>query len=738
MWRRIAAYSLRLMLMAAAFYLFSGYEPLGVFTKHLPVPQTIFGISLLLLIFARRPLTVFLNKILMLPERMFVWPILAAWLIATLLAQHFVLETVPHVSDSVAYYFQAKMLAAGRFVQDSHPLYEFFSPHFYINDGRLFSLFQPGWPIFLALGFLIGLPWIIAPLMGTAMLLIIYRLAGLVFDERNARLSLLLAAVTPFSIFMSASFMAHTQSSLLGLAAFYILVEHHRAARTWHLPLAGLMWGLLFITRAYDAILMAPLMLMLLAPAAARGGMKWKSAALMALIGLIFVASQLGYNYALNGSALKFAQDTYFERTELKPDCHKLGFGKHIGCEAEHGQYSFPEGYYFSDAIEVTHHRMASLVLNLYGLPLVVVFILLPIILIRRNYPAWLLYAMSFVFIGGYMLFYYHGNCYGPRFYFAILGPLSILGAHGILESDRLMQLAAEKLRPVANVIGAIIPALALTMLIFCVFYLSPSLWKNYENFRGINGKLGRLVKENDIHNAVVVLPGMGTSYGYGFIYNDADFSGDVIYARQIMDSTAQLMYYYPEREFYRLRVYGTQLVKLEKERFEGVISIEMQAKVPAIETRGGIAYASYGKNKGFRGLTDGHQLYFRTQENGAYFKIRQYVFEEGDYLIEASATRAPNYGRWKLIVNNFVAGKEQDAYSPAKSLERQILIDKVHLKKGLNDFTFKVTGKNENSGGYGFGIDMMNLRRIPDGLNRPLPVVKDIGVFEHGEIKKY
>jgi len=378
---------------------------------------------------------------------------------------------------------------------------------------------------------------------------------------------------------------------------------------------------------------------------------------------------------------------------------------------------------------------MASLVLNLYGLPLIVIFILLPIIFIRRNYAAWMLYAMSFVFICGYMLFYYHGNCYGPRFYFAILGPLSILSAYGILESDRLLLLAAQKLKVIGNILGAIIPALVITMLIFCLFYLSPTQWKGYENFRGMNGKLGRIVKNNDIHNAVVVLPGMGTSYGYGFIYNDADFSGDVIYARQIMDSTIQLMYYYPKREFYRLRVKGTKLVKLQKEKFEGVIAIEMQAKTPAVETRDGIAYANNVKKNGFTGVTDGHQLYFRTQKSGSYFKIRQYVFEEGDYLVETTVTKAPNYGRWKPVVNDFTAGIEQDSYSSLKTLELHTLIEKVHLKKGLNEFTFTVTGKNENSTGFGFGLDLLILRKIPEGLGKPLPVLKDLGIYEHGEL---
>jgi len=314
-WRKAAAYLLRLIFLTPAFYLFSGYEPLGAITKHLPVPQTIFGFALLLLIFMRRPLGIILNKIVALPERFFVWPVIAVWLLVTFLAQHYVLQTIPHVSDSVAYYFQAKMLAAGSLVQDSHPLYDFFSPHFYINDGRFFSLFQPGWPIFLALGFLIGLPWIVTPMMGAATLFLIYRLARAVFDERTALLSLLLVAVTPFSIFMSASFMAHTQSGLFGLAVFYLLVEYRRSSRSWHLALCGLLWGLLFITRAYDAVLMAPLMLMLLAPDFLSKGFKWKALMLMALIGLLFISAQMIYNNNLNGSPLKFAQDTYFERT---------------------------------------------------------------------------------------------------------------------------------------------------------------------------------------------------------------------------------------------------------------------------------------------------------------------------------------------------------------------------------------------------------------------------------------
>ncbi len=727
---------LKLTAFAALFYLFLGFEPSGILTKFAPVPQTVFGIALLALFFARKTLDGILEKIAAIPAKNFVGAVIGAWLITTLLAQAWVLEKLPHVTDSIAYCFQAQMFAEGRIIQDSHPLYEFFSPHFFVNDGRLYSLFQPGWPLVLALGYLIGLPWIVNPLLGAGTLLLSYLVGRRLLGDKTARLALTLLAISPFSIFMSASYMAHPQSCLLGMGILYLLLEGRRNPSKLHLPAIGLMWGLLFMTRAFDAVLLAFLMAGFLAPRFIKRQLPIKGTALMLLAGTLFLGLQLAYNWQLTGDPLVFPQDNYFAATELNSDCHRLGFGKDIGCSAEHGKFSFPDGYYPSDALKVTHQRMASLLFNLLGLPLAALFILLPVLLMRKPRRELLLYLYAALFIVGYMLFYYHGNCYGPRFYFSAIGALGLLLARGITLSDGFVSRISNKSRHTIRLGQAIVPALALTMVVFCIFWLSPKLWESYHGFRDIDEGLKKLVQNNGIHNSVVIIPGMGPAYGYGFVHNTPDFDGDVIYARQIMDSSIQLMHYYPERNFYRYRPMDISLVKLEKSPWQGVILLEMQAKASGAKMKDGLAFAAYvGEPKSMKKVTDGHVLYFRNKQAGSSFTIQQYAFESGDYLIDINYLLHPRYGKWEILVNGKKLPEEIDSYFQKKVFVSKRIDKKIHLKKGINRFEFQVTGKNPLSRGYNFAIDTIALRKLPEGLNAPLPRLKDIGVLKAGEI---
>src|SRR5262249_8824267 len=57
------------------------------------------------------------------------------------------LERMPHVQDSVAYLFQAKIFASGRLWADLPPTPEFFEHEFVVmRDGRWFGKYPPGFP----------------------------------------------------------------------------------------------------------------------------------------------------------------------------------------------------------------------------------------------------------------------------------------------------------------------------------------------------------------------------------------------------------------------------------------------------------------------------------------------------------------------------------------------------------------------------------------------------------------
>jgi hypothetical protein len=120
-------------------------------------------------------------------------------------------QRMPHCIDEVDYLFQARIFAQGNLWAPLPPLPDFF--HF-INliqaDGKWFSQYPPGWPALLALGVIVHAPWIVNPLLGGLLLVMISQLARDLDREETARIAGLLAMGSPYLILMNASMMAHT------------------------------------------------------------------------------------------------------------------------------------------------------------------------------------------------------------------------------------------------------------------------------------------------------------------------------------------------------------------------------------------------------------------------------------------------------------------------------------------------------------------------------------------------
>ena len=106
------------------------------------------------------------RRLLSLKPASFVW-LAALWVfVLTNVISWFVFDHIPHVQDTVAQLFQAKLFAAGKLYLPSPPLPQFFDLMHVINDGRWYSQYPPGHPLLLLLGVLIHAPWIINPLLG--------------------------------------------------------------------------------------------------------------------------------------------------------------------------------------------------------------------------------------------------------------------------------------------------------------------------------------------------------------------------------------------------------------------------------------------------------------------------------------------------------------------------------------------------------------------------------------------
>lgn len=131
--------------------------------------------------------------------------------LASLLVGWLVLDGVPHVSDEVAYQFQAKAMAQGALsLPAPDPVAAFRFIHTMVLHDRWFGIMNPGWPALLAVGYVLRAPWLINPLLGAAALFLFHGFfleTGL--TVRAARLTVLLLAFSPLLLFMNGTYMSH-------------------------------------------------------------------------------------------------------------------------------------------------------------------------------------------------------------------------------------------------------------------------------------------------------------------------------------------------------------------------------------------------------------------------------------------------------------------------------------------------------------------------------------------------
>ncbi|MBM4039387.1 MAG: glycosyltransferase family 39 protein [Planctomycetes bacterium] len=255
--------------------------------------------------------------------------VVAAALTLTVLAVAFIRGVhggKPCFPDASVYYYQAKTFAAGRVAsplvggkgffdaaQVSH-LHLAHSGHvrnedvtpvagsFVVAGDRWFSVGLPGAPALFAVGLLLGLPWLVPPLLGGAVVIATYFLAKEVFGEEAGVLALPLAALSPWLIFLSGEYLTHVPCML---ATTLFLTAALRCLRqpTWRAgAAAGLMLGASVLIRPVTAAALAlPVAVAWLVWLVRRPAAAWRPTLALLLALAVPLAGLLLYNQATTG-----------------------------------------------------------------------------------------------------------------------------------------------------------------------------------------------------------------------------------------------------------------------------------------------------------------------------------------------------------------------------------------------------------------------------------------------------
>jgi 4-amino-4-deoxy-L-arabinose transferase-like glycosyltransferase len=433
-----------------------------------------------------------------------VW-VVALWvvMVASLLAW-VVLERMPHVPDEATYIFQARYLAEGKLYLPTPPEAKAISLPFVFADGaKWYSVFPAGWAVLLAVGAKLGVPWLINPLLGGLVILLAHALVRRLYDREIADATTLLLGASPWLLFMSANFMAHTASLAFGLLGLLGVARAKEEGSVSGAALAGLAFGGLLHIRPLEAVIVAGVAGIWWLS----GG--WKKLRLAALIatmvtGLAMTGLFLAYNKALTGSATRLPLDLWADTT-YGVGSNRLGFGKDIGSWGWTGLDALP-GHGAIDVVMNTNQNLHLVNFEQFGWAcgsLLFVF-LLPLGPRKKNDG--LMWGLVAGTVGGLSLYWFSGGPdFGARYWYQLIVPLAVLTVRGAMEFAPRLNHAA----PASATGGGRVWAFVLLASALGTLNVVP--WRaldKYHHYRGVRPELRALAEEKQFGRSLVIVCG--------------------------------------------------------------------------------------------------------------------------------------------------------------------------------------------------------------------------------------
>lgn len=478
--------------------------------------------------------------------------------ILTNVLSYFIFDHIPHVHDEIGYLFQAKIFKLGRLYVSSPPAREFFNfPHI-INNGQWYSQYTPGYPFLLLLGLVLGVPWILNPLLAAFSIVIFFFLGKEIFNKTVGLLASILGTISIWFLLMSSTMMSHT-SCMFFLALFLLfLFRSLKNPTIANGVFAALSLGMALLIRPYTSFLVSlPFLVFYAVHQFIKIKSKTKNAVAFTLAMTLVLSILMVYNTLTNGNPLRMGYIVCYGE-EVLP-----GFGV-SGC------YDFLHTPH--RGVLNTGTYLKSLNTYLFGWPSSLFLVLLPFIFLGSIKPDHrkkiLLLVSGFIcLMVGYFFYWGTVETIGPRFYFEGIPLLILLSALGLFEfprfvSSKFKNVSTEKINRVV-IVGLIV------LTAYGFFYRFPKLiwppkpewfYDTYaDDFAGVTPRINHTLRSIPITNAVVSIKMIHShipffqhgSWGSGFLYNDPELKGEIIYARELEERNGELLSAYPTRKHY-------------------------------------------------------------------------------------------------------------------------------------------------------------------------------------------
>lgn len=474
------------------------------------------------------------------------WPVRTRWIpllpagfviVVAAFLSAFAFERIPHITDSIGYYFQAKYFAQGRLYVDAPPNHEAFAYEKFHDDGvKWWSSGFPGWPAVLALGVVVRLPWVMNPLLGGLSVLLAHALMRRLYGLEFAHLFACLLALSPWLLVMSASYMAHPTALVCGLLSLFAIEKTREGCGTAWAGVAGVSIGWLFLTRPLEGIAMAPV-------AAVwawwrRPRLAWGPSVVAGVSGALVSSLMLLYNQALTGSYW-YAPHAKWSDAFWYPGADRIGFGSQIG------NVNWPHldplpGHGLLDVLINLNQNVFSLNTELFGWGMGSLVFAALFLALRRWNTADKLLLLAGLAIPAAHVFYWHGGGpdLGARYWYLCVVPLvafTLRGADAI--HSRLFPEAGTGLQR----LGAVI---ALAAIIALIDFMPWRALGKYYHYRRVRADLTRLAREHRFGRSLVFIREKeDRDYASAVVFNDPALRSDApVYARDLGPESRSLV----------------------------------------------------------------------------------------------------------------------------------------------------------------------------------------------------
>jgi hypothetical protein len=471
-----------------------------------------------------------------------------------------VFQGMPHLEDEQADFFQARVFAAGLLAAPETPDKDaFFVPFVIVRGGLRFAKYTPGYPLVLALGVLLGAPWVINALASALALLGVFLLGRDLFGADAGLLAAALGAVSPAFVLLSGTYLPHPATMAALVLFAWALLRARRPGEPhpvrFSLP-AGALLGFAVLARPWTAFAVAAPFIGLgmidfgravIGRIAARRGAGRKPARengraqprpflyvyIPLIVACLAVCAFLPfYNWAVTGSPFT---NTY----TLWWPYDTVGFGAAYG---RLGGHTLELGL-LNAKLDLSAFQTALLGWPVpLGVPLVALPLLLGLALAPRSRNDLLILLPPAALILAHLAYWARaGEFFGGRYYSEGMPFLWLLAARGLLK------FAAGKWR--LRLVRAALPVFLAWSI---AFQILPRLIQG-RGLYGIRREPVDAVAAADLHNALVFIRiRTWADYATFSWLDDPALAGDVIYLRDLgRNADRGLIGRFPNREVY-------------------------------------------------------------------------------------------------------------------------------------------------------------------------------------------